>query len=138
MNVTDYMDIRFVAHGRDRTGLDCWGLVCLIYREQFGIELPHFAGAAGNITNPAEVSPHFTRGRDDLWRRVDGSKIWPRSLDVVGWTAGKMIYHVGVYLEDNIFLHIQKDTESHLSRIGDVLWPHRRLAGIYRYKEFIL
>lgn len=128
-DVRHYMNIPFLAHGRDRVGLDCWGLVCLVYREKFDIDLPAFAGVANNISDPKEVSPLFEQGRDNLWRRVDDAA----PGDVVGWMAGRLIYHVGLYLDDNKFLHIQKHTESHVSEIGSFLWPRRRVAGIYRY-----
>lgn len=128
--VQDYMDIPFVPHGRDRRGVDCWGLVRLIYRDHKNIDLPSFAGAAHNISDPSEVSPLFESGRDDLWQRVSA----PQMFDVIGWRAARLIYHVGIYLEDNMFLHIQKGTESTVSRIGTVLWPERRVAGYFRVK----
>ncbi len=36
---TKYLGLPFKHHGRDKTGLDCYGLLIMYYRDVFGIEL---------------------------------------------------------------------------------------------------
>ena len=36
----EYVGIPWLWRGRDRTGIDCYGLVRLVYREQLSVELP--------------------------------------------------------------------------------------------------
>jgi cell wall-associated NlpC family hydrolase len=38
--VNSYVGIPYVLNGRDRAGVDCWGILCLAFREQRGVELP--------------------------------------------------------------------------------------------------
>lgn len=64
--VQRYVGIPYRPCGRDHYGIDCYGLVCLVYREVLGIELPDWltqpdidlTGAAGHwvdLDNPVDL-----------------------------------------------------------------------------------
>jgi probable lipoprotein NlpC len=38
--INDYVGVPYRHNGRDRDGWDCWGLVCAVYRDLLGVELP--------------------------------------------------------------------------------------------------
>ena len=38
----DYIGIPFANHGRDLVGVDCWGLVTIVYRRELQIVLPDY------------------------------------------------------------------------------------------------
>ena len=56
MNFSDYTEICFKEKGRDRDGVDCWGLVYLIYKECMGIDLPTYSGEYSSSEDAEELS----------------------------------------------------------------------------------
>jgi cell wall-associated NlpC family hydrolase len=68
------------------SGFDCSGLVAHVYREAFGIQLPHNARAQSRIGRPVS-SADLAAG------------------DLVFYNTERPYSHVGIYLGDNRFIH---------------------------------
>ncbi len=131
----DYMAIPFLSGGRDRAGCDCYGLVRLVLRERFGVEVPSYAGEYPDALEYAEVAALISRcllalpvAEDGLWceiaNPVPGAVILLR-------IAGEP-WHVGVIVAERWFLHVRPGTDSCLERYDSIRW-RRRIAGFYRY-----
>ncbi len=58
--------------GRDREGCDCWGLACIVYREELSISLPDYLGYA------------TTEERGEIAALVEGATASPLWLPVSG------------------------------------------------------
>lgn len=92
-----YIGIPFVPGGRDRNGVDCWGLVYLFYREQKGIELPLLPGADWKDSQKVadQVAPYWK----PLERPQDGClvvmslKTVPHHVGLFADTDGGWILH---------------------------------------------
>lgn len=130
MNWTDrYIEIPFKPDGRDRQGLDCWGLVCLVYRERLGIELPDYKGifTDQSHTTLKKVAGVMTQGRES-WQKVDT----PRPYDVVMLRTGTYMWHVGIVIDNNRMLHVMSGINSCIEEYTGIYWEHR-VAEFRRY-----
>lgn len=87
----DFVGLPWVLGGEDASGVDCWGLVILFYREALGIEVPA-TGSANAFSEVQDPQPH----------------------DVAMFETRLMI-HAGVILPNEQLLHVQ---EGHLSKIS--------------------
>ena len=83
-----YVGLPYTRGGATRTGLDCWGLVQLVYREQRGIELPQ--------------TPMNPETRSD-WHEVPLVEAMPFDVLEVMLLGGP--YHVGLVVGQTHILH---------------------------------
>jgi len=90
--------IPFVAHGRDRSGADCWGLVTLAYRDLRSVDLPaHHDAYAGIGPDDARDLRAAMRGRREGWSpRSMGSEL---PGDVALIRVGRCPVHVGLVID---------------------------------------
>jgi len=122
--------IPFLARGRSRAGLDCWGLVCLVYREQFGIELPAFAD--GEYTDPHErrLVNALLRGNVNAeWHKVEA----PREGDGAIFQYVADFSHVGLWLPGNLILHSLDGAETCIEPVRRLAMLGYKIAGFYRH-----
>ena len=102
----DWKDVPYRWGGLSRKGLDCSGLVYLIYRNQFGVQLPR-----------------TTLGQLKRGRHVNRSSL--RAGDLLFFTTGNNLNHVGIYLENNQFLHVSTKKGVKISNLENNYWAKR-------------
>ncbi len=103
--VTKYLDICYKPGGSSASGLDCWGLVCLIYRQERGIDLPMHDGR--DVTHQSS----FRRVRPPL-----------TEFDILLLDAWPEQSHVGIILNPSSWmLHSTPANGVHAVRIDRVL-----------------
>lgn len=132
-----FIDLPFTEGGRDRRGLDCWGLVRLVYAERFGAMLPEDA---------ADVTPHSDGSKltrfmieeagSDRWRRVASEGDDPGTIasavrvgDVLAFRG--LPPHVGLVASRSKMLHTLEGRQSHLVRWTDPAW-FPKFQGAFR------
>ena len=121
-------------HGRARAGADCWGLACIIYREELGISLPDYLGYSSPdergecaaLISDATASP--------LWVPVDGAAI---AFDIAVFRQGRFSSHVGIVIRHGLMIHMAGDDQAKLAAYRTGKWSHR-LEGHFRHREMAL
>jgi cell wall-associated NlpC family hydrolase len=134
MWATSYMGLPFVDRGRDRKGVDCWGLVCLAFKEQRGETIPEFEGVS---PDDDDMIPALIDIEKQNWRAVAIDQ--RQEFDVVVMNARIVRHgrafapamHLGIVTPDLKILHTQQPygvscvTADHPSLRG-------RIVGVYR------
>jgi cell wall-associated NlpC family hydrolase len=127
-----YVGIPFADGGRSFAACDCYGLVHLCLRQEFGVELPSYVGAYASANEMEEVSS-LLAGRipADGWRRITDR---PRPGDGVVLRLRNRPWHVGVMVTETDFVHVFEDQGvSAIERLDSPRWA-RRVIGIYRHE----
>lgn len=125
----DYIGIPFLPDGRDRDGLDCYGLVCLVYRDRLGVDLPGIRGIYSRNTAGCLKRVARAMAEEKLkWRKVEV----PAPYDVVMLRTGEYAWHVGLVIDKRRMLHVLEGTDTMIDEYAGLEWRHR-IEGFYRY-----
>ena len=132
MNISPYMPIPFKERGRDHGGIDCYGLVYLISREQLGREVPSYAEAYSTCMDQREISSMIQQETSSTWEPVEQHRVQAGDL-VVLRIAGHP-WHCGVMLDRVKFLHIERGANVCRDDVTSLRWA-KRVDGFYRWKQ---
>jgi len=120
--IKDLIGIPYKAHGRDRLGMDCYGLVIEVLRRKGLTLLDVFYPDTSDETN-IEILKILKEGISNT--KVDN----PEEGDVVEILVHSQPSHVGVCLGDGTFIYA-------LRKVGVVIEPlsryRHRIKGYYR------
>lgn len=89
--------------GLSKEGVDCSGLVYIIYRSRFGIPIPR-----------------RTYEQSLLGYEVPQQQLRPG--DLVFFRTGRYVNHVGIYLEHRRFLHVSTQQGVMVSSLDNIYW----------------
>ncbi len=111
--VEQYLGIQYKEFGRDRSGLDCYGLLLLFYSEQLNIKIPdfHYENKDKAFTFSSLKQTYWS-----LFERIES----PNKYDLAAFTqlGGKLTNHIGIMIDDNSFLHVPKDQMVIVSKLS--------------------
>lgn len=97
---------KFKYGGLNKKGIDCSGLVYITYRDKFGIKIPR-----------------TTRLLAKFGTKVKKNRLQPG--DLVFFKIGFKGRHVGIYMENNKFMHTSKQKGVMISKLDDYYWKDK-------------
>lgn len=120
-----YVGLPYKATGRTRDGIDCWGLVRLIHKDQMGIDLPSFDEAL-----TVDIQEELIIKNKENWNKVTIEQ----AGDVVLFNFMGHPRHVGVLVRPGWFIHASEGQDVRIERLDNPKWA-KRIEGIYRYNS---
>lgn len=123
-----FVGIPYADKGRGEA-VDCWGLVCRVFRELRGVELPSYAEAYVTAEDARAIAD-LVAGELAPWQTVaPGAE---RAFDCVLMRERGFPRHIGVVTQPGMVLHVQRGSTSLIERYRS--GPLRfRLVGFYRF-----
>jgi len=89
--------------GLNKSGIDCSGFVYIMFRTQFGIQLPR--------SSDEQI---------EVGHNVTGNRLKPG--DLLFFSTGIFARHVGIYLGGNDFIHVSKHHGVIISNLDNRYW----------------
>ena len=123
----EYLGIQYKDFGRTKEGLDCWGLCCIVAKEQFNYELPALDGKYISASDGSSVSDLVALEKLNTWERVTEY----RAGDIAVFNVAGFACHVGTYIGGVKFIHILQGSEVTIENLDSIVWK-KRLDGVYR------
>lgn len=129
IDLAKYVGLPYKPGGRDRDGIDCYGLVWLFYRDELGIALPRYEGSP-DLAEMEEVSRiiHGIEDNSGYWIQV------PREEAVLGDVVDVSLmggFHVGIFIPKTKMLHAMQKTATAIEDFSRVKW-RTRIRGCFR------
>jgi len=131
-NFKEYIGLQYKNLGRNKAGIDCYGLPWLIYFEKRGIELPDFTELLYD-KDWYKTKNHILENIYDRWEEVCSPyKLYDLFLFYKSSTS-EIVNHIGICTGDEKFIHISSRYSSMESQLDDY-WKNR-LYKVLRYKK---
>lgn len=99
----DLVGIPFKEKGRDKTGLDCYGLVLMLLKKH-GIDLPDFVYTKVDYISNNQVMQTAEKTIPNM--KLDS----PQELCIIEFSVYGLPSHVGVYIGEGFFIHASRSS----------------------------
>jgi hypothetical protein len=126
---TPFLGLPWLAKGRSRAGVDCWGLCYLANLEGRGVRLPTYAETYARPEDSEHLAAVIDAELSDLVHPIEPEAV--QTWDFILLREGHWPTHIGLVTSPGKFLHIETDDTSRVQRYLDNEFK-RRVVGFYR------
>lgn len=132
IDFSQYIGIPYVRGRRDiydvSNGLDCWGLVCYFYKNEYNVILPLYDEINTSTTALKTCSDSLLLTECySTFEETPSSKLG----DLLLFRIGQHPIHIGIAIDNKTMLHAQDKTGSVIERFNSIKWKNR-LVSIHR------
>ena len=133
--VDKYVGIPFKDPGDSFKGCDCYGLVKLLYREEFGLSLPEVGDLYTSAYKRHEVDKTLSAHIDYDWCKKVQKDEPLKPFDMLVFRIAGTDHHVGLYIREGYMLHVVEGSDSGVERYTGVRWG-KQLHRVIRHKVY--
>lgn len=129
--INKYLGTPFKHLGRSLDGLDCYGLLIMIYKD---LEIPLIDMEQYDEKWAQKGENYFIENYHKQWEEVKNYRIF----DVILFKNGSdLLNHIGIVLSGGKFIHSAIRAGTLINRITDPKW-FPRIQGFYRFKNEVV
>ena len=125
----NYIGLPYKPKGRDRSGVDCWGLHRLIKQEVKGVLLPDFTQSYLDPDDSDSVARLVLAEARKNWMPVQHGEELPFDVIVLRLKSSPM--HIGTVVRPGVMIHVLDGTCAVLEEYNTGTWCHR-ITGFHR------
>lgn len=130
VNFNSFIGLPYKHLGRSKAGVDCMGLIWIIYKERLNITLPDFTDLKYEKDWYKKNENHILENIPDNWIKIEPPY---RRYDVLIFYLGTktIANHTAMWLgnEDDKFIHIHENITSRIDRLNNY-WKSRLYGGM--------
>jgi cell wall-associated NlpC family hydrolase len=126
-----YVGIPFIDRGSSFNGADCYGLIRLIYKTEFGIDIPEFGGSC---MDTKRIYNDYLQQIAELWVLDNTYSVYNVLAMAHDPNHPKIIQHFGIYIGNGLMLQTLEKIGSFVCKVDEY---SRYIKGNYKWKKFV-
>lgn len=123
----DFVGLPWLRAGRSAAGVDCWGLLWLVYCDVLSIAVASYADETVDEPERAEIA-EMIRGEEgrSCWLPVPFGQ--EREFDMLVFRRAGIESHIGIVVEPGRMLHVLQGSESRAETFIEGRWRSKLVA----------